>query len=130
MTRRIAGFFFFRCLRAGKAKIASRRQQDIENAVFGRVFGAGPYLDHFQFTGVFDPDLSEVANDSVDIASDIADFGEFGRFDFDEGRLGQLGKTTCDFGFADTGGTNHQDIFWSDLMAQGIRYLLPPPAVA
>ena len=42
---------------------------------------------------LFQPDrfLDQVSRDLLDIAADIADFGELGRFDLHEGRIGQLG---------------------------------------
>jgi hypothetical protein len=64
-----------------------------------------------------------------DVAADIADFGEFGCLDLEEGRLGQFGKPARDFGFADPGRPDHQDILRQHFLAQGFGQLLAPPAV-
>ncbi len=39
-----------------------------------------------------DRGLDEIADDLLDVAADIADLGELGRLDLDEGRAGELGQ--------------------------------------
>jgi hypothetical protein len=68
----------------------------------------------------FDGDLDEIAHDLLDIAADIADLGEFGRFDLEERRAGKLGETPRDFGLADAGGSDHQDVFRQHFFAQPV----------
>ena len=80
-------------------------------------------------TDEFDADVSKIADDRIHIAADITHFGEFGGFDFDEGCIGQTGETPRNFGFANAGRTNHEDVLWRDLVAQWLRHLLAPPAV-
>ena len=82
------------------------------------------------FAHELDANVGEIANDRIDIATDITHFGEFGCFDLDKGCIGQPGEAPRDLGFADTGRANHQNILWGDLVAQGLGHLLAPPAVA
>jgi len=74
--------------------------------------------------------LDEIADDLFDIAADIADLGELRRLDFEEGRFGKPGKAPRDFGLADAGRSDHQDVFRQHLVAKFLRQLLTPPAVA
>ncbi len=74
--------------------------------------------------------VRQIADDRFDVATDIADFGKFGGFDFDERRLGELGEPPRDFGLADPGGTDHDDILRRDFFAQIFRHQLAPPAIA
>ncbi len=86
----------------------------------GRLF----LLDHA------DGDFEKVADHRFDIAADVADFGEFGRFDFDEWSAGKAGKAAGDFGFADAGGSDHENIFGDDGLRESGGKLLPTPAIA
>ena len=75
-------------------------------------------------------DLDQVAHDLLDVAADIADLGEFRRLDLEERRAGELGETARDFGLADAGRPDHQDVLRQHLLAQLVVELQPPPAVA
>ena len=77
-----------------------------------------------------DGDLDEVAHDLLDVAADIPDLGEFRRLHFEERRTGKLGEAACDFGLADAGRSDHQNILGQDFFAQPLVELQPPPAVA
>ena len=66
----------------------------------------------------------------VSSAIDVADFGELGRFDLDEGRIGQPRQTAGDFGLADAGRADHQDVLGRDFLTQRFGHLRPSPAVA
>jgi hypothetical protein len=68
-----------------------------------------------------DADLDEIAHDLLDVAAHIADLGEFGRLDLDEGRAGELGEATGDLRLADAGRADHQDVLGHDLVAQARR---------
>ena len=92
--------------------------------------GVGLDLFAHLFAGLQDRGIDQVADDLFDVTTDIADLGKFGGFDLEEGGLGQLGQTAGDFGFADAGGADHQDVLGIDLVAQIIVQLLAPPAVA
>jgi hypothetical protein len=45
-------------------------------------------LDDFLLAQQLDRRIGQVTNDRFDVAADIADFGELGRFDLDERRIG------------------------------------------
>ena len=77
-----------------------------------------------------DGDLDQVAHDLLDVAADIADLGELGRLDLEERRAGELGEPAGDFGLADAGRPDHQDVLRQHLLAQPVVELQPPPAVA
>ena len=77
-----------------------------------------------------DRDLDEIADDLLDVAADIADFGEFCRLDLDEGRACEFSQTPCDLGLADASWTDHQNVLRQHFFAQGAGELQPPPAVA
>ncbi len=85
---------------------------------------------HGLFAVHLDGDVHQVADDGFHVAADVADLGEFGRLDLDEGRVGQLGQAAGDFGFTDPGGADHQDVFGGDFGAQVFIHLHPAPAVA
>src|SRR5262249_20211974 len=75
-------------------------------------------------------DLYEIAHDLLDIAADIADLGELGRLDLEEGRLRQARQAARDLGLADAGRADHQDVLGLHLLAQALGRLLPAPAIA
>ena len=104
--------------------------QRFDDAGFGIELGLGldvlalAALDHG------DAGFDQVADDLVDVAADIADLGELGRFHLDEGRIGKLGQAPRDLGLAHAGGSDHQDVLRHHLVAHGAGELLAPPAVA
>ena len=104
--------------------------QRVERAVFGRLLGARLHVLAFALPGQRDGDLDEVADDLVDVAADVADFGELGRLDLEEGRAGELGEAAGDLGLADAGRPDHQDVLRQHLLAQPLVELQSPPAVA
>src|SRR5690606_13657916 len=63
-----------------------------------------------------DGGLNHVADDLLDVAADIADLGELGRLDLDEGRIGKPGQTARYLGLADAGRPVHQDVLWRDFL--------------
>ena len=82
-----------RCFVAGIEASAGRgRQEYVEYAFLCSIFGAMPYFAHGFLARNLDGDIHEIANDRINFAADIANFGEFGRFHLDERRLGQLGQ--------------------------------------
>jgi hypothetical protein len=50
--------------------------------------------------------------------------------DLDERRVGELRQAPRDFGLADAGRTDHEDVLGRDLLAQRLLYLHATPAVA
>ena len=77
-----------------------------------------------------DRHVNQIADDGLDIATDITDFGKFCRLDLDERRIGELGQPARDLGFPDTGRSNHQNVLWRDFIAQDGFDLAAPPAVS
>ena len=88
------------------------------------------HFDHLLLAQHLDRSIGEVTDDRFDIAADIADLGELGRFHLDKRRIGQLGQATGDFGFTDAGWADHQDVLWRYFSTQLKRQLHAPPAVA
>jgi hypothetical protein len=85
---------------------------------------------HGLLAHLLDRGLHQVADDGVDVAPDVADLGELGRLDLDEGRVGEPRQAARDLGLADAGGADHQDVLRRDLLAQRLGDLLAAPAVA
>ena len=69
---------------------------------------------------LFDRNFHQIADDRLNIATNIANFGEFRRFNLQKGGVGQLGQATSNFGFTHPGGTNHQDVLRGDFIAQDL----------
>ncbi len=107
-----------------------RRQQHVQHAVLGGIHGAVADDAHGFLAGVLDRRLGQVANDGVHVAADVADFGELGRLDLDEGRMGEPRQAPRDFGLADAGRADHQDVLRRDFGAQRLGDLDAAPAVA
>src|SRR6185437_4722053 len=104
--------------------------QGIKHAVLGGELRAGLHVLALAFAGLRDRYLDEIANDLLDVTADIADLGEFGGFDLDEGCAGEFGQPPGDLGLADPGRADHQDILRQHLLAKRAGELQPPPAIA
>src|SRR5690606_7288824 len=107
-----------------------RRQQGVEHAVLGGIQRAVAHRLHRPLAAVLDRDLHQVADDRVHITADVADLGELGRLDLDEGGVGQARQAARDLGLADAGGADHQDVLGGDLATQRLLDLSAAPAVA
>ena len=112
--------------RLARALAGQRIEQTAHRGFLGLV------LDGGAATFLFEPYrfLDQIARNLLDVATDIAHLGEFGRLDLDERRIGQLGETAADLGLAAAGRPDHQDVLRRDLVAQFGRELLAAPAVA
>ena len=104
--------------------------QRVEDALFGRLFGARLHVFAFSFAHERDADLDQIAHDLFDIAADIADLGKFGGLDLQERRAGEPGQPAGNLGLADAGRADHQNVFRQHFLAQFVVELQPPPAVA
>jgi hypothetical protein len=67
---------------------------------------------------LIDARFEQIADDRLDVAADVADLGEAGRLDLDEGSVHQLRHAAGDLGLADAGRADHQDVLGADLVAQ------------
>ena len=114
----------------GKAYRARWWQQGVEDAFFGGVFGAVAHLVHLLLAQHLQRRVGQIADDRFDVTADIADLGELGSFHFQERRVGQLGQAAGNFGLADAGGADHQNVLRGDFTAQLGGQLHAPPAVA
>ena len=101
----------------------------IDDALLGCRFRARQHVLALLFAGLRDRDLDQVAHDLFDVAADIADFGEFGGFDLEKRRAGELRQTPRNLGLADAGRADHQDILRQHFLAQLVVELQPAPAV-
>ena len=104
--------------------------QGIEQSLHRSFFSGGAH--RFAAAVLFEPHrfLDQVARDLLDVAADIADLGELGRLDLEEGRVGELGQTARNLGLAAAGGADHQDVLRRHLVAQIGGELLAAPAIA
>ena len=109
-----------------EAELGARAgQQRVEDALLGGVLGARRAALRISCSrACFDRDLDQVADDRVDVAADVADLGELGRLDLDEGRVGEPRQAARDLGLADAGGADHEDVLRRDLAAQRLGDLL------
>jgi hypothetical protein len=97
----------FRCAGSGRRR---GRQEEIEHALFRGLFGTVSNFVEFFFANHVDGGLYEIADHGLDVAADVADLGVLGGFDFDKRTTSKTRKTPGDFGFADAGRANHQDV--------------------
>ena len=107
-----------------------RPDQRIDDALLGGLLGADLDVLALSLAGQRDADLEQIAHDLLDVAADIADLGELGRLDLDERRAGEPRQPARDFGLADAGRADHQDVLRQHLLAQLVVELQAAPAVA
>jgi len=104
--------------------IADQRGQQTIHRRFGRGFTHG-----FAAALFLQPDcfFDQITGNLLDIAPDIADFGELGRFDLDEGGFGELCQPPADLGLAAARRADHQGVLGRHFIAQIRAEPLPPP---
>ena len=105
------------------------RQQRVEDPLLGRVGGARTDLGHFLLARLLHRDVHQLLDDRVHLAADVADLGELGGLDLDEGRARELREAARDLGLADAGRPDHEDVLGRDLLAQRLVDLHAAPAV-
>ena len=108
----------------------ARADQRVDHPLLGVELRLGGHLFPLDVAHQADAGLEQVAHDLVDVAADIADLGEFGGLDLDEGRAGELGEAARDLRLADAGRADHQDVLGQHLLAHLLVELLAPPAIA
>ena len=104
--------------------------QRFQNPFFGSDRGLFAHLFAHSFAGAVNGNVQQIADNRLHIAADIAYLGKFGCFHLNERRFGQPCQTAGNFGFADAGGTDHQNVLGHDFLTQVFGHLHPPPAVA
>ena len=97
--------------------VAGVGNERIENPLLGRIFGPKSDFRHGLFARHLDRGVHEIADDAVDFATDVADLGKLGRLHLDERRPGEAREATRDFGLADAGRTDHEDVLGRDFAA-------------
>ena len=107
-----------------------RRQQQVEQPLLG---GGARFVVHL--VALLRPhhvhrELDEIADHRLDVAADIADFGELRRLDLDERRVRESRQPSRDLRLADAGRTDHQDVLGRDLVGHLGRQPLTAQAVA
>jgi hypothetical protein len=112
------------------ATVARRRQEGVEDALFGGLLGTKANALHRLLAQHLDGHLHEIADDRLDVAPDVADLRELGRLHLDERRVRQARQAAGDFRLADARGPDHQDVLGGDFRAQRLLDLHAPPAVA
>jgi hypothetical protein len=107
-----------------------RRQQQIEHALFRRLFGAVSHFIELFLADHVDGSLDEVADHGLDVAADVAHFGVFRSFHLDERASGQPRQTPGNLGFPHARRPDHQNVFRQDIVRDFGRKLLPTNAIA
>ena len=126
---KFAGFqFLAEHIAGGGARIFTSNGGD--HAFLGGFAGLGGDVFAHVVACVVDSGFNQIADNLFDITADIADFGEFGRFDFDERRAREFCQAAGNFGFTNASGSDHQDVLWVYFVTQIIAKLLAPPTIA
>ena len=107
------------------ARFRLRRHQQIEQTLFGILFGPLSNLLQPFFAHHVDRDIHQVANNRFNVAAHIADFGEFARFYFQKWRIGELCETAGNLRLADSGRADHQNVLRHHLVGHFGIQLLP-----
>ncbi len=104
--------------------------QQIHQPILGIGLGAGADALAVLLLHQADGGLHQIADDGFHVAAHIADLGELGGLDLDEGRVHQLGQAAGDFGLAHARRADHENVLRSDLFADVLRQLRAAIAVA
>ena len=107
-----------------------RRQQQIEQSLVDALVREVFDLRLALAAHHVDRALDEVAHHRLDVASDVADFGELRRLDLDERRAGELGEATGDLRLPHARRADEDDVVRRDLLANRFGRALAAPAVA
>src|SRR5262245_53928947 len=113
-----------------RGRTCSRTNKRIEHAFFGRLLSARLHVFSFSIADQRNADFEQIANDLLNIASNIANFGKFGSLDLEKRGAGEPGKSAGNFGLSNPRWANHQNIFWKNFLAQLLIELQSPPTVA
>ena len=108
----------------------ARADQRVDHALLGVELRLGGDFLALHVAHQADAGLEQVADDLIDVAADIADLGELGGLDLDEGRARELGEAARDLRLADAGRADHQNVLGQHLLAHLVIELLAAPAIA
>src|SRR6516165_10633277 len=84
--------------------------EGVDHALFGGELGARAHVLAPTLPRLRDGDFHQIADDLLDVAADVAHFGELGRLDLDERRGREPGETAGNLGLAYAGGADHEDV--------------------
>ena len=98
-------------------RVFTHGQKNIAELVFCNFGCSGHNLFKLFVFDEADCNFHKVADDAFHVASDIADFGKFCGFDFDERGFDHFCKTSCDFRFTDARRSFHNDVFGRDFLS-------------
>src|ERR1700688_58754 len=102
-----------------------RRQKNIEQTFFRVQFGLVGNVFKFFFANHFDGDLDQIANHGFHLAAYVTDFSKLGSFYFKKWGVRELSQSPGDFGFADAGRADHQDVLRHHFFSNFGREFLP-----
>ena len=105
-------------------------EEQSHESIFDGLFGGGADGLGKCASDLFDRAFEEVTDHGFDVAAVVADFGVLGGFDFAERRIGEVGESSGDFGFADAGGSDHDDVLGCDFPGEIGVELSSSPSVA
>ena len=93
-----------------------RADQGIDHAFLGVQLGARAHILALALMSLHDRAFEQVADDLLDVLPHIADLGELGRLDLDEGCARELGEqATRDLRLADAGRAESSECSWAAL---------------
>ena len=130
-------FFFIKCARTQlRAEIIASRtrrpfaDEGVQHAILRIKMRLRLDLFVLALANHVDCRLEKVADDLFDIASDIADLGEFRCLNLQKRRVREAGQPARYFRLANSRRAYHQYVLRRDLLAQRLGQVPPPPAVA
>ena len=106
------------------------RKQEVEEPLLHLPLGLALHLLLARRADHGDRGVDQIADHRLDIPAHIADLGELGRLDLDEGRSPEAGQATRDLGLPYPRRPNQDQVVRENLLAQILLDLLPAPPVA
>ena len=112
------------------AGLRLRRHQQVEQALFGVHLGAVGHFVQPLFAHHVDGDIHQVADHRFHVAAHVAHFGELAGLHLQERRIRKPRQAPRQFGLADAGGADHEDVLGHHLFGHLRRQFLAADAVA
>ena len=104
--------------------------EQVEQPVLGAQLGAVGHFVQALFAHHVDGDVHQVADHGFHVAAHVAHFGELAGFHLEKRRIGEPGQAARQFGFADAGGPDHENVLGHHLVGHFGRQFLAADAVA